>query len=906
MTQRRYLPLHTGPVSPPTAVSWPFWALLAALGCLGHAAWGQFDPDIQISPTDLTFALLSGQSSTLNLVVQNTAGGGPDLTYSLVTSLTDGGEVKIDTLGADVLSATGTNRYRGNMYQITKPARLRLAESYLNLPAGTQTLHFVVFESTAWNGTFTLIFEQTISRTGAGAAFYASDPMNLDLDVGKFYVVMMGWTGANFGYSYQEVGGGQSVSFGFRYGGFRYDGYPINSSITGSYSGSNAYYQRLTTDKTWLSVEADEGTLPAGASETIVVTANAAGLAGGTYIGSIVAASNDPDEATSNALVTLFVTPLPTSTPTRTATHTRTETPSPSSTVTNTPSITETPSVTVTATDSVTDTPTSTSTPTDTDTFTQTPSITETPTPTDSITPTPSETSTHTRTPTESSSPTRTETDTNTLTPTPTGTATETSTESESPTPTASPTATDSQTQEPPTFTATQTESPSRTATGTFTASSTLSETPTSTGTGAPTETSTLTPTLTEIPTITEIVSPSATETGLPTTTSTPIPTSSPTESPSVSPSPTPTDSLEPTATVTATVTTLGTPQLVEVVPDESLPIGLGTAIFEFVFSHRMDTTRDPVVTFGMLPPYNIGLSFIASPGWIDEFTWHGGVELTNLVADGLYTLGVSGARTEGGITIPRDTTHHFLFLKQSPNELTDGHVTDMATNALAMEWERSDRPDVSGHIIANAPQAQGPYEVADAAGPVENDFVHFGLNSDTPYFYRIYEVFLNKGNGTEVRQLTNTFDGRTLAKLANGRAEAISQTQMRITWESEDPLGTSGFQVRRADKREFLGDCGENPGTIVADIPPSERIAIDRNLRSDSVYYYDICILDSEGNTARLENTFAGRTLSMDSTLDGKVDTMDLLSILEAARTDENSLDVLIEFALNWETRME
>ncbi|MCG3198369.1 MAG: hypothetical protein GHCLOJNM_02868 [bacterium] len=254
---------------------------------------------------------------------------------------------------------------------------------------------------------------------------------------------------------------------------------------------------------------------------------------------------------------------------------------------------------------------------------------------------------------------------------------------------------------------------------------------------------------------------------------------------------------------------------------------------------------------------------------------------------------------------IPRDTDHYFRVLKQDPGELTEGRITDEAINALAMEWDRSGNPGVSGHIIGSAPQPEGPYNVVTGVGSLQDAFVHLGLSSDTMYFYRIYEVSLNKGGGSTVRQLTNTFDGRTLAKLANGRAEALSQTQMRVTWESDNDPNTLGFLVRRAANREQLGDCGENPGTIVAEVSAGEVSVVDRDLLSDTVYYYDICLVDDQGNTLRLENTFAGRTLDMDANGDGIVNAKDLLWILNSARKDANSQEVLIEFALDWTTKV-
>ncbi|MCG3196538.1 MAG: hypothetical protein GHCLOJNM_01014 [bacterium] len=603
-------------------------------------------------------------------------------------------------------------------------------------------------------------------------------------------------------------------------------------------------------------------------------------------------------------------TPRATDTPSRTSTSTRTPTDSATFTPTTTsipthsftptgtssftpiPIDTDTPSATPTGTATLTKTPTPTHSGTQTPTATSSPTITETATGTDTQTPT--QTVTHTVTESHTPSSTITETPTNTQIGAPTSTPTPTTTDTLPPTASASPTA--SGTDTPPlntaTVTRTGTATPSRsftltrTPTGSMTPSPTITQTPTATQFGAPSST----------PTETATISGTATITVTPTDSRTPTPSATRTLTPSPSTS----------ATATPSATVVGIPLLVDVIPDESITIGVGDAIFSFTFSHPMDRDRDPSVTFGTPPLYNIGLRFTPAPGWVDDFTWYGGVQLQSFVSDGLYTLRVTDARTATGASILPDTNHNFRFLKQNPNDLTEGRVTDEAVNALGMEWDRSGNADVSGHIIGSAPQANGPYDVVAGVGPSADAFVHLGLTSDTAYFYRIYEVSLNKGNGNGVRQLTNTFDGRTLARLANGRAEAISQTRMRITWESDDDPSTLGFLVRRATHRDALGDCGENPGTIIGEVPASTNEAIDMGLHADSVYYYDLCLLDDQGNSMRLENTFAGRTMSLDPNGDGMVNVRDLLWILNSARDDENSLEVLIEFSLGWDGQIQ
>lgn len=318
-----------------------------------------------------------------------------------------------------------------------------------------------------------------------------------------------------------------------------------------------------------------------------------------------------------------------------------------------------------------------------------------------------------------------------------------------------------------------------------------------------------------------------------------------------------------------------------------------------------MNTDTDLNVTFGLVAPYTDHV-LNASPGWTGDGTWHGAFEVTEAIPDGTYTLRISPTMSASGFEIPEDTAHRFRIVKQDPSTLTEGMVTEAFTDALALEWQPSAAKGTTGllgYFVLRAPAEAGPYSFAGFTLPNSTEFVDTGLAEETFYVYRVYELLFDQNfpELRENRQLTLPFGGRTLAKLANGRAEALSQTQMRVTWESDNDPSTLGFLVRRAANREQLGDCGENPGTIVAEVSAGEVSVVDRDLLSDTVYYYDICLVDDQGNTLRLENTFAGRTLDMDANGDGIVNAKDLLWILDSARKDLNPQHVLVDFTLQW-----
>jgi hypothetical protein len=545
--------------------------------------------------------------------------------------------------------------------------------------------------------------------------------------------------------------------------------------------------------------------------------------------------------------------PLPPPTPTPTSTDTGTPTSTPTVTRTFTPTITETPTITQTFTPTITDTPTITQT--FTPTITDTPTITQTFTPTITDTPT----ITQTFTPTITDTPTITQTFTPTITETPTITQTFTPTITDTPTITQ-------------TFTPTITDTPTitQTFTPTITDTPTITQTFTATITDTPTITQTFTPTITDTPTITQTFTPTMTDTLRPG---------------------------EPTPTFTPT------PHLVSVWPNESFPVAVGSTLFAFTYSEPMNTGAELSVSFGLAPPYTDQV-LSASPGWVNPTTWYGAFEITNDIMDGTYTLRIGSTLSQSGFPLPEDTNHRFRVLKQDPGTLTNGMVTEAFADALAMEWEPSPakgNQGLLGHFVLRAPSAAGPYEFAGFTLPNVTEFVDTGLMEDTRYVYRVYELLFDQSfpELRENRQLTLPFGGRTLAKLANGRAAAISQTQIRISWDGGNDPDTLGFRVFRSVQ---VG----GPEMLIAEVPGTVNSVVDRGLRSDTVYYYDINRFDSGLNSSQLENTLAGKTLNMDSTGDGFVDLRDLFWILGSVGREENTQRVLLDFTLQWHDKIQ
>ena len=163
-----------------------------------------------------------------------------------------GGSGVVDTVGTTNSSLTGS-RVRGNYYSVSSTTTLTQIEHYLDITVPGSLVFFVYEAPVDEQNQYTLIAEDRVANSGTGQKFYASGPLNVTLEAGKYYIIGAGWPG-----SHRYYWGGshpQTTAFGqslYGYGGSYQDPLPQTAPYNTS---TVVHHQRLTTSNATLSYQ---------------------------------------------------------------------------------------------------------------------------------------------------------------------------------------------------------------------------------------------------------------------------------------------------------------------------------------------------------------------------------------------------------------------------------------------------------------------------------------------------------------------------------------------------------------------------------------------------------------------------------------------------------------------------
>ena len=151
----------------------------------------------------------------------------------------------VDCVGQPIDAAVGANRIRGNSYAVSVSTTLTLIEQYLEITTSGELVFFVYEAQDGEQGPYSLILEDVVPQSGTGLKYFASHPLDVQLQAGRHYIIGAAWRG-NHRYFWQQNGHPQATAFGQSVHGLA-TSYGAQLPTQPVPTSTNAYPQRLTT-----------------------------------------------------------------------------------------------------------------------------------------------------------------------------------------------------------------------------------------------------------------------------------------------------------------------------------------------------------------------------------------------------------------------------------------------------------------------------------------------------------------------------------------------------------------------------------------------------------------------------------------------------------------------------------
>ncbi len=124
-----------------------------------------------------------------------------------------------------------------------------------------------------------------------------------------------------------------------------------------------------------------------------------------------------------------------------------------------------------------------------------------------------------------------------------------------------------------------------------------------------------------------------------------------------------------------------------------------GTMKVTVYFNRQMDTSFDPMVTFGIRAPFTQNI-INDSTSWSSDSTVWTGYAYTNLfTGDGLNTIRVAHAWDMDHFEIPIEN-ERFRFVIETVNSLTNDFIASPGINKITLEWPKNDSLSILGYNL--------------------------------------------------------------------------------------------------------------------------------------------------------------------------------------------------------------
>ena len=146
-------------------------------------------------------------------------------------------------------------RGRGNIFYCTTPKKLKEHRLYLN-PTASADMWFCVYEGNTQQGLYLLVNSVSVQNVGPGEGWYGSGTIDVDLEFGKYYMIITQWDVPTSYWNEQNIDPYPiQASFGVLQSGVGWNWVPVytvppedSQMVMEGFVDPIAYYQAIVTD----------------------------------------------------------------------------------------------------------------------------------------------------------------------------------------------------------------------------------------------------------------------------------------------------------------------------------------------------------------------------------------------------------------------------------------------------------------------------------------------------------------------------------------------------------------------------------------------------------------------------------------------------------------------------------
>ena len=207
---------------------------------------------------------------------------------------------------------------------------------------------------------------------------------------------------------------------------------------------------------------------------------------------------------------------------------------------------------------------------------------------------------------------------------------------------------------------------------------------------------------------------------------------------------------------------------------------GAQTSKWRITFNRDMDTTKQPLVTFGPAEPYT---DFSIPGDWVDAKTWEGTFTFTSVTGDGLQNIRVVGAvAADNPWLVTGDDSTRFQFeLITSGTEALTLQAAGL-TDQVSLEWMQDDFELLHGYNLYRSMSEDGSYTRINSStiNKTITEYMDTDVTPGVPHYY--YFTVVSDGGESDPSNIAMATPVDTIDPVITHKTETVVSLDDSLT----------------------------------------------------------------------------------------------------------------------------